>query len=298
MYRICLILALMMTFPASGFAQRKRALMVGISDYLTHGYKVWNNIHGAEDVALLTPVLEAKGFEVQSLTNEQATCRGILDALERCIADTKKGDIVYLHFSGHGQPVEDGMMGDEKDEEDGWDEALVPIDAGKQYDARGYRGDKHLTDDMLSGRLVSLRRRMGATGTLYVIVDACHAGNVERDDFATIRGTNEGLTPNDRNRYNPPRRAKRKRIDSSPALAHVLYVEACESYERNKEIIYQHREYGALSFNIWQTLTQRHTFPTGIHVMENELSQTIWRNREKRNYLWPGAQHVVFSKSK
>ena len=105
MYRICLILALVIAFPATDFAQRKRALMVGISSYRTNGYKVWNDIHGAEDVALLTPELEEKGFEVEALTNEQATYEGILHALERFIADTQKGDIVCLHFSCHGQAL-------------------------------------------------------------------------------------------------------------------------------------------------------------------------------------------------
>ena len=298
MYRICLILALVIAFPATDFAQRKRALMVGISSYRTNGYKVWNDIHGAEDVALLTPELEEKGFKVEALTNEQATCQGILHALERFIADTQKGDIVCLHFSCHGQPVEDGMLGDEKDEADGWDEALVPIDAGKQYDVQGYKGEKHLTDDRLSRYLVRLRKKMGTTGTLYVVVDACHAGNVERDDFQTSRGTNEGLTPNGQNRYHPPRQAKRKRISSAPTWAPVLYVEACESYQRNQEITYQHHEYGALSFNLWQALKQRRTFPTNIHDLEEGLRRNIQYNRDERNYLWPGTQDVVFSKSK
>ena len=298
MNRLVILLIIILAFPSFGHAQRKRALMVGISNYHSCGYKVWNDIHGAEDVALLTPELEKKGFKVLALTNEQTTCQGILQALEHFIVETRKGDVVYLHFSCHGQPAEDGMMGDEKDEADRWDETLVPIDAGKQYDAAGYRGERHITDDLLFKYLFRIRQEIGPKGTLFTIVDACHAGDVERDDdFQTIRGTNEGLTPNCKNKYNPPKQAARKRIMSSPELAPVLYVEACESYQRNQEVTYQRQEYGALSFNVWQTLKQQRVFPANIHAFEDALSKNIQRNKDEHNYLWPGTQDVVFSKS-
>ena len=70
--------------------------MVGISNYYTNGYKVWDNIHGAEDVALLAPVLQEKGFAVQSLTNEDATCQGIRNALGNIIDSSKEGDFFTL----------------------------------------------------------------------------------------------------------------------------------------------------------------------------------------------------------
>ena len=62
-----LILALLTVLPFIGNAQRKRAFMVGISKYHTNGYRVWDNIHGAEDVQLLTPELEKKGLRCSRL---------------------------------------------------------------------------------------------------------------------------------------------------------------------------------------------------------------------------------------
>ena len=53
-------------------------------------------------------------------------------------AFVKSGDIVYLHFSCHGQPVED-LDGDEKD---GWDESIVPYDAWKKPISGIYDGKK------------------------------------------------------------------------------------------------------------------------------------------------------------
>ena len=94
MNRLFLILIIVLAFPFIGNAQRKRAFMVGISKYHTNGYKVWDDIHGAEDVFLLTPVLRKDGFTIQTLTNGQATYDAILNSLNTFIQKTKKGDIL------------------------------------------------------------------------------------------------------------------------------------------------------------------------------------------------------------
>ena len=260
MNRVILILVFFVSFSVLGNAQRRRSLMVGISNYRTNGYKEWNNIHGAEDVALLTPELKKKGFEIQSLTNKNATYQGILTALSGFIKKSKKGDIIYLHFSCHGQPVEDGLNGLAKDEKDGWDESLVPIDAGKAYCATGYKGEKHLTDDELNGYIVRLRKKIGPAGMLYVAMDACHAGTMSRKGIETIRGTNEGLTKLG-TKYNPPKESIRHyHIVKSVEMSPVLFIEACQSHERNMEVRINGKEYGALSYNIWQALKSISTF--------------------------------------
>lgn len=55
----------------------------------------------------------------------------------------KNGDIIYIHFSCHGQPVED-IDGDEDDD---WDEAIVACDAKKEYLKGVYTGESHIIDD-------------------------------------------------------------------------------------------------------------------------------------------------------
>ena len=128
-------------------AQRKRAFLVGISHYDTAltGYQ-WNNINGVEDINLLNPTLKNQGFNTTVLLDEQATFDNIVNQITQFTNKTKKGDVVYLHFSTHGQPVED-LNGDEVD---GWDESIVPIDAYKTYKKGVYEGQKHLTDDLLN----------------------------------------------------------------------------------------------------------------------------------------------------
>ena len=130
-------------------AETKRALLIGISDYGNEmeDPNKWANISGANDIVLLTPLFKEQGFSVKSLVDGQATHAGITKAFEKLIKKCKKGDIVYVHFSMHGQPFED-LNGDE---EDGWDEALIPVDAQMKYSKGVYEGDNHLLDDELEG---------------------------------------------------------------------------------------------------------------------------------------------------
>ena len=119
-------------------AQQKRCFMVGISDYgnVNDDPEEWSNISGANDVRLLAPKFESKGFEVDTLVDQSATYQNIVDGFGKLIDKCNKGDLVYVHFSCHGQPFED-LDGDE---EDGWDEALIPYDAKMHYKEGVYEG--------------------------------------------------------------------------------------------------------------------------------------------------------------
>ena len=294
---LCMIIALVVALPFIGNAQQKRAFLVGISDYQDYGYKVWTNIHGAEDVKnLIEPSLRKMGFsQISTLTNDQATYQNITSSLNSFANRCHPKDIVYIHFSCHGQPVEDGLKSGypRNDEQDRWDESLVPIDAGMEYGVKGYKGDNHIIDDELYDYITKIRKILGPQGIVYVVIDACHAANMDRDGFETIRGTNEGLTRNPKNEYNPPKVRKKSKIKKSPELAPILFVEACESYERNQEIFYQGKEYGALSFNIWQIFNRYNTFPSSIIEFKFRLKSNVDGNKGKRNRLWPGTQNLV-----
>lgn len=290
MNRLLLILAFVVAFSFIGNAQRKRAFMVGISNYHTNGYKVWNNIHGAEDVALLKPELEKKGFKVQTLINEQATYQGILNALNPFIATSKKGDVVYLHFSCHGQPVEDGLNGLAKDEKDGWDEAIVPIDAGKEYNS-AYKGEKHLTDDELNDYIGKLRIKIGPKGMLYVAMDACHAGESSKGGLETERGTKDGLTKTGKPYIPPMTNIKHFKITQSPLMAPALFIEACKSFQWNTEVRIKGKEYGSLSYNIWQALMGMPTLDKG----SKEKFKTLIEASTKIKGRWHSlTQDLVF----
>ena len=160
-------LLLLSTFLFGSFAAKaetKRALLIGISDYgnAKEDPNKWANISGANDIELLSPLFKNHGFQVSTLIDNQATYAGIIKALENLTKNSKKGDIVYIHFSMHGQPFED-LNGDEAD---GWDEALIPVDAQMKYKKGVYEGKNHLLDDELETHFNNLRTKLGTTGQL------------------------------------------------------------------------------------------------------------------------------------
>lgn len=266
------------------YAQRKRAFLVGISHYDTAltGYQ-WNNINGVEDVNLLSPILKNQGFTVSALIDEQATYQNITDQLSSFVNKTKKGDIVYLHFSTHGQPVED-INGDE---EDGWDEAIVPIDAYKLYRKGVYEGKNHLLDDQLNAIVKKLRTKIGYSGILYIVIDACHAGTSSRANDETVRGTKIGFTYS--NKVFKPSAQKKSHyvIEASTKMSHVIFLEACRPDQVNMEIKVEGKRYGPLSYNIAQTL-QQSPISTNATLFLNNVKASIMKEGR-----WPNNQNLV-----
>ena len=238
-------------------AQTKRALLIGISDYgnAKEDPNKWANISGANDVALLTPLFKKQGFSVTTLSDSQATHAGITKALEHIAKNCKKGDTVYLHFSMHGQPFED-LNGDEADE---WDEALIPVDAEMQYAKGKYEGKNHLLDDELEIFINQIRTKIGSSGKLIVVLDACHSGTGVRGDNDHIRGTREGFTRSGK-LYTPDRTKEVNDYFTLPTQAGqspVTVLEACRSYQVNKEVrdTDTNKWYGSLSYYIAQAMS-------------------------------------------
>ena len=274
------IILLALSFPS--FSQTKRAFLVGISDYGQTGANSWNNIHGANDVELLIPTLKKQGFKTKSVCNKTATARRIRKELSTLLASCRRGDIVYLHFSCHGQPFED-LDGDE---EDGWDESLVPYDARKVFSAGKYEGVNHIKDDEL--------HTVGSKGFVCVIIDACHAGGSSRgdegddedDDDPIIRGTKDGFSPHGKS-FRPRIDTKSNfKIASSAGLSDVVIVEACRSYQSNCEIKQNGKYYGPLSYYLNKTL-QSYSVSANLNWV-NEVKSQMDRDRRltKQNLVY------------
>lgn len=283
---VVLVMSVLLVLPV--FSQRKRAFMVGISNYDTAltGYQ-WNNINGVEDVNLISPILKKQGFYLLTLLDEQATFDNITRQLSAFVSKTKKGDVVYLHFSTHGQPVED-QNGDEKD---GWDEAIVPIDAYKIYKKGTYEGKKHLLDDQLNKYVVKLREKIGPSGMLYVVIDACHAGTSSRANDETVRGTKVGFTAN--NKVFKPSITKKShyKIEVSTKWANVLFIEACRPDQVNREVKVGSKSYGPLSYNIAQALSVK---PISLNAKDfiEAIKASILKGGK-----WPNNQNMVIERS-
>lgn len=186
MKRIILVVFSLVLLSASAWSQRKMAFMVAIGKYPPGGR--WGNLSSANDMYYIKQALLKNGFleaNMDSLKDEQATKAAIVARLDAFIEKLKDGDIVYFHFSGHGQQIED----DNGDEVDGYDEALVPYDAKAMYDMVTYKGQNHLRDDLLNEKFTRIRERIGKNGSFIVLIDACHSGTASRGtEYRVSRG--------------------------------------------------------------------------------------------------------------
>ena len=177
---------LILIFCSLTAAATSRALIIGVGDYPAE--RGWHKINGDKDVPLVTDLLLRNGFERQhiaTLVNEQATKTNILRAFHSIAKNAERGDVIYIHFSGHGQRITD-LNGDEKGADKGWDEAWIPYDASKEYQQDVYWGQNHLVDDELNTYLTRLRRKVGKEGRIVVVADACHSSGGTRASADTI----------------------------------------------------------------------------------------------------------------
>ncbi len=266
------------------YSQNKRALLIGISDY---GYANtgWANIHGANDVNLLQPTLKNNGFNIIKVCNRDATAKRIRKEFSALISKCKSGDLIYIHFSGHGQPFEDLN----NDEDDGWDESIIPYDALKDYQKGIYEGSNHITDDELSSYIRKIRAKVGTSGFVFVVIDACHAGGSSRGDEDLYeedlfyRGTNKGFSPNGKE-YRP--RVNKNGhfiIKMENGLSHVMILEACRSYQSNYEICENGNFYGPLSYYLNKvlqsaSLLRSNDFPLQIKKLMDSDRRLIRQN--------------------
>ena len=159
-----LILTVLLCLSISVFSQKKFALIVAIGNYMPNSNIP--PIASLNDVKYIKAVLHNNGFlqkDIDTLEDSKATKAAILKALDALGAKSKKGDIVVIHFSCHGQQIRDQKtVAEGKDEEDGYDEALIPYDVKKpKYFPGFYTGENHLRDDDLGPKLHCHQERAG-----------------------------------------------------------------------------------------------------------------------------------------
>ena len=247
-------------------AAKNTALLIGIGNYNTKSTG-WSVIHGNNDVALLEKKLKATGFSVSHLIDNKATKHNVKTALSNLVANAKSGDVIYLHFSGHGQLIEDPNL----DEQEELDQSFVCYDAcfssNYQSGGKSYRGQNHLIDDELFPYLNQLKRKIGTKGSLIVVFDTCYSGGADRGEQTdepdpesevewdkTTRGTEDEFQVN--KTAETYLRTIKKPGKYSVGGGHVTIISACESYKKNYECKERHsgRKYGSLSYCIGKML--------------------------------------------
>ncbi|GAB4038353.1 caspase family protein [Spirosoma gilvum] len=231
-------------------AQTKRALIVAIGDYpngtnKNRGATEWSDISSANDVPLIREALRKQNFtDIMVLRDAKATKSGIRAALDTLISRCKKGDIVVIHFSSHGQQIDD----DNNDELDSYDEAIVcygaPVEASGSF--KNYTGSQHLRDDELGICINRLRTQLGADGDVLLIADACHSGTITRGNLGTslVRGTDKPMHLAGYQKRTAKRTSKRSRpflaetvslTASQTGMAPYVVISASRADEANQE---------------------------------------------------------------
>lgn len=233
-------------------AQTRRALVIGIGQQED---KAWGKINGDKDVVYVEAMLKAakyKEVNITMLVNGQATKNGIVKAFKGLVSQCKVGDIVYVHYSGHGQQMKDVH----NDEKDGLDECWIPYDAYRKP-CKKDRGEKHLTDDEVNYYLNTIRDKIGDKGKMLVVIDACHSGDGTRgDDDEVVRGVEDifdaiksfiwGTSSSDKGNkkvVNPNAKENRERW---------ITLSACRSDQVNVEM--KSPAVGKLTYALWKEL--------------------------------------------
>lgn len=233
-------------------AQTRRALVIGIGQQED---KAWGKINGDKDVVYVEAMLKAakyKEVNITRLVNGQATKNGIVKAFKELVSQCKVSDIVYVHYSGHGQQMKDVH----NDEKDGLDECWIPYDAYRKP-CKKDRGEKHLTDDEVNYYLNTIRDKIGDKGKMLVVIDACHSGDGTRgDDDEVVRGVEDifdaiklfiwGTSSSDKGNkkvVNPNAKENRERW---------ITISACRSDQVNVEM--KSPTVGKLTYALWKEL--------------------------------------------
>jgi len=142
----------------------KRALLCGLN-YIGSDSELNGCIN---DVTNVNKFLKGCGYQendiqiLTDLTETKPTRSNIESAINWLVKDAKSGDTLFFHYSGHGTTVKDTS----KDESDGRDSVLVPLD---------YEESGPITDDWLYSNLTNI---LPEGVTLWVLMDCCHSGTM------------------------------------------------------------------------------------------------------------------------
>ena len=110
------------------------------------------------------------------------------------------------------------------------------------------------------------------------MLDACHSGTASRGDDDHVRGVRDGFTYT--GKYYTPDRTRETndyfRISTKSGQAPVTFIEACRSYQQNKEVREKETNtwYGSLSYYVAQAMKRKGLDDAGkwIDIVKQDMS--------------------------
>ena len=256
-------LTLILLLSLSVSAQNRRALVIGLGEQED---KTWAKINGDKDVALVKSYLSDAGYnDIRTLVNKEATKSNIVREFEKLTDVCRKNDIIYIHFSGHGQQMKDFN----NDEADKFDESWIPYDAYMKCCARD-NGSRHLNDDEINNLLYKLQEKIGNNGKLLVVVDACHSGDSSRGQKnETYRGTKDRFYPS----------VTAANVYNNTSEEDWIIISACKDYQRNAELSTEEGQYGKLTYALYSYLKIKGRNAVSNYRLYNYLCNFFDKNR-------------------
>jgi hypothetical protein len=156
----------------------KHGLLIGISDYRTSGLA--DLVGTQNDLLVMETILgdDRYGFadNLTVLRNREATHTGIRRAFVNLAGRVASGDLVYIHYSGHGSYTENLNNDDGHGER--YDQTWISWGARSTKVAGVDRYD--ILDDELNEWLGIIISKIGRQGQLILVSDSCHSASVYR----------------------------------------------------------------------------------------------------------------------
>lgn len=296
-----ILFALAFCLSSTVFVSAKdRALLIGVDFYQQVGVgRTDGSVADAEALRnLLIGKFNFAPNSIRVLRNEEATTQNILSELDRLVGETKPGDRVFFHYSGHGSQVPDEDVPDEKD---GLDEVIAPYNVQISNTPNGkvnstLKSGTYITDDKFNEYAVKLSGR-----SVVMMFDSCHSGTISRSlgnksrensRYLRLAQKSRGMGEKDVYSYTPKDSKSRDLSivkDESIGdgnLNGVIFISAASPYQEAFPIRFSDEKWrGALSFLFEQAHSGK-TMPK-ISDLKNSLLREM-KNLETTGKIEPG----------
>lgn len=211
---------------------KKRALLFAINRY-----GGGNDLNGCiNDQQAIKDKLNTyfPGFDIRTYSDSEVTKKRFANEIDSAIAVLRPDDTLLISYSGHGTQLRD----DNKDESDGYDEAL-------------YLYDGPFRDDVFN----VLLNKIPAGANVIILLDSCFSGTATR--AIELTGV-KGRFLKSRN-YKPGLKSK-NRFAASYDNSKWLTISGCGEHQTSADAYINERHNGAFTFYALKALRSEMTY--------------------------------------
>lgn len=251
----------------------KKAVLIGVNRYRVPGNDLRGCVPDVKNMAeLLQQRYEFDPDDISLITDFKATKEAIETAVTGLVRGARRGDVLLLHYSGHGSNVPD----DDGDESDERDEILCPTDLD---------WNDPLRDDWLRSVFDGLADGVSLT----VITDSCHSGTVTRALEPPDAPVIERYLPSPwdlaaaesgRGLAGPTRGTRRHKPAAD--VVHVdipeVLISGCRADQTSADAAIAGGFAGALTYNLVEAVTESRT-PLSYRELHDQTCAKLKRGR-------------------